>query len=392
MRRGSRRAVNLRMRSRPFKLLVDARCVRAARTGVGNGIFRQLQGIERLFAAGEITPDQWQVSAIRFAPDLDVADFGERWRLLPHIRPIDSAADPEAHPAGDIWLQRDLPRLAARMGADALYSPAYAGPWGRGSCPQILFVHDDLVWSQASSYPLKFRLYLGATMRMSARAASLVLFPSRDAARRCLPRLGIPARRARVVWHGLDEAIFHPAPRPPAREPVGLYVASAERRKNHEVLVRAAAAGFSGRLRFVGFSPRATERLAELHALGASNRWEVVPGRSESEVAEELRRAAFAVQPSLGEGFGLPMIEAMACGTPLIAADIPVLREVGGDAPWYVAPHDAEAWRRAMDAALAGGAAVEERVARGIERAKVFTLEAAARRLLRAVRGAAARR
>jgi glycosyltransferase involved in cell wall biosynthesis len=108
-------------------------------------------------------------------------------------------------------------------------------------------------------------------------------------------------------------------------------------------------------------------------------------------VAVELYRAAEAfAYPSLAEGFGLPVAEAMACGVPVVASDIESLREVAGDAAIFVPPGDAAAFAREIERALEDDAARDMLREAGPRRAALFTWEDAAERTARVLAEAAA--
>ena len=115
-----------------------------------------------------------------------------------------------------------------------------------------------------------------------------------------------------------------------------------------------------------------------------------LPGYASRALAADLYRAAEAfVYPSLAEGFGLPVAEAMACGTPVVAADIEALREVAGDAALYAPPRDVALLDRAIEQALEDEEARERLRAAGPPRAALFTWEAAAERTAAALSRAA---
>lgn len=329
-------------------LLIDARCVRPHGTGVGNSVLRHLEGIDRLKAAGETA--RWRVSVLRDARCLNDPLFRERWAPFRNIHFIETPADYTSHPGGDVWQQAWLPRLLERMGADVVYSPAYVGPVYTRRARRVVMLHDDLVWSEPGSYPLKFRLYMQIMARLSAKSAHCVLFPSEDARRLCSERLGLSPARTGVVPNAVDFDIFRPD-KSVKREPVVLYVASPEQRKNHEVLVRAMKGMKGVRLRLIGIS-KDHPRIAELRAIDPARELEIVPHATEEEIAAEMRRAAVYTHPSRGEGFGMPVAEALATGTPVICADIPVLREVAGDAALYRQTDDVKGWREAIEETL----------------------------------------
>ncbi|CAN5280334.1 N/A [soil metagenome] len=360
-------------------LVVDARTIRRAPTGIGNATFRQLRGIDRVIANGEVAG--WRVAAIRLASELEDPAFAELWKDFKKVELIDVAADPAKHPAGDYWQQVTFPALLKSMNADVVYSPAYAGPLRTDRTRRMVMLHDDLVWTQPSSYPLSFRYYIRTMARLSARGAHRVIFPSEDARERCTALLGLPRERTAAVHHGIDLDLFQPAP-VQGREKMIVCIASAERRKNHEVLLRALPMiSPDVRMVFVGFSSAAKDRLQELRAINNSNRWEIVSG-DEKSVSSYLRRAAIFALPSLGEGFGFPVIEAMASGTPCILSDIPVLHEVAGDTALYANPNDPAAWTKAINECLPAGAPAMARATAGLEYVRKYSLEACGRRLL----------
>ena len=149
-----------------------------------------------------------------------------------------------------------------------------------------------------------------------------------------------------------------------------LAVGAVQRRKNQRAAAEAARAVG---LPLVVVGPVKDEALAaELRAAGADLRGYV----AQEELVELYRGAACVVQPSRFEGFGLPVLEAMACGTPVVTVDEPALREVAGDAAVVVdEAHLAEGLRRAL-------AERDRLVAAGLERARIFSWRASAERTL----------
>jgi len=291
-------------------------------------VYRQLLGLDRLMAAG--AADGWRVTAIRQRSLLDNESFRARWANFRSVQVVDADADPSSHPANEIWQQVHLPRLLSEWRAEVVYSPAYVGPLRSGETRRVVMMHDDLIWTQPSSYPRSFRLYLGVMGRLCARNAHRVIFPSEDALERCAARLGLRRECCGVTPHGIDLDLFCHAPLE-GRDRVAVCVASAERRKNHEVLLRAQRFLRDVPLRLVGFNDGVGRRAGELKAANPEGRWDAIPTASEQDIRGELQRAGVFVLPSRGEGFGFPVIEAMACGTPMVLSDIKVLREVAGD-------------------------------------------------------------
>ena len=211
--------------------------------------------------------------------------------------------------------------------------------------------------------PARFpRAYLGGAARAPERAAyhrylgrlakaTLVVTPSQATADDVVALAGVDPTRLRVVPHGVPAA--SPAEGEVPAAPYVLFAGGLEPHKNAWCALEAAAQ-LRGRARLVMTGPwsrRGAERLSRrARAIAAADRVVLLgfvpPGRMTA-----LRRGASAtLVPSWAEGFGLPVVEAMAAGCPVIAADVPSLREAGGDAAVYLPPGDAAAWARTIDA------------------------------------------
>jgi glycosyltransferase involved in cell wall biosynthesis len=198
----------------------------------------------------------------------------------------------------------------------------------------------------------------------SARSAQIVVVPTEFVRDRVTELLGLEPRRVRVIGYGVDHTRFAPAGEP--REPFLLYPARSWPHKNHARLYEALALLRRERpeLRLVLTGGGDRGQLPD----GVIDRGQV----SADELVSLYRRAAALVFPSLYEGFGLPLLEAMACGCPVACSDIPTLVEVCGDAARTFAPGDPEAISTAVTAVLDDAAPWQ---ARGAERAAGFTWE-----------------
>ena len=243
-----------------------------------------------------------------------------------------------------------------------------------------------------------------AKTRRSALRAERVIVHSHSGAADVVACFGVEAERIAVVPLGVGPEFF-PEPPPtrdavrarlaPGREGFILFCGGLEPRKDVPTLLRAFARLPGGRERYrlvlMGGDGRASSDITALVvALGLS---EAVAFEGYLEVAQ--LRALYAaadlfVLPSLHEGFGLPILEAMACGTPVVAATTSSLPEVVGDAGLLVPPGDPDALAAAMTRVLEDADLAADLKQRGLNRAKLFTWEATAAKTLAVYRAVAA--
>ena len=282
-------------------------------------------------------------------------------------------------------------RLARRLAGDGVFhavQPALVPP-GRTvvTCHDLIpacFPADYLAGPGRAAQALAYRRYLRRLPR-----ARLVLAPSAETAADVARLAGVDPARVRVVPWGVPEPAA-PQGEPPAG-PYVLYAGAIEPHKNAAVVVEAIARAAPGiGLVMAGpWSARREQRLRDRAVrAGAAGRVRWLGMLSAGRLAA-LRSGAVAVLvPSRKEGFGLPVLEAMSAGVPVLASDTPALREVGGDAASYLPPDDPGAWADAISAAA--GLSAEERSRRaraGRERAGSFTWERTAEALLRRLPG-----
>ncbi len=263
-----------------------------------------------------------------------------------------------------------LPRALRRLRAELCHTQ-YALPL-RAPCPCVVTVHDVSFARDPALMGRKDRLVFRRVVPRAVRGAARVLTVSERTKRDLIELYDVPAEKVVVTPNGVDPA-FTPATTPRDTVSQGSYVLSVGaiqvRKSQLAALEGAAAAG----LPLVVAGPEKDAALAaELRRRGAR-----LEGYVEGERLVELYRgAACLVQASRLEGFGLPVLEAMACGTPVVAVPEPALREVAGDAAVFV-PEErlAEGIRQAV-------AERDRLVAAGLERARGFTWRASAERTL----------
>jgi glycosyltransferase involved in cell wall biosynthesis len=287
------------------------------------------------------------------------------------------------------WEQAGLPRLLRGLDVDVHHGPHYTMP-ERAVLPKVVTVHDLTFfdhpeWHQRAKGP-----FFRRAIRVAAARAQAVVCVSGVTAARLEERLA-PEAAVTVIPHGVDHARFRPDGDDdgPAldglgvREPYVAFLGTLEPRKDVPTLVRAfdrLAAGYPGLSLVIGGldgwgAAAVDEAIARAAHAGRVRRLGYVP---EPAVPALLRRAAVVAYPSLDEGFGLPALEALACGAPLVTTAGTAMAEVTGDAALLVAPGAELELAEALEAAVAGGAEVDRRCRSGMEAAARFTWEASA--------------
>lgn len=286
-----------------------------------------------------------------------------------------------------------LPYAAMRARVDLLHTLASPTPvlW-RGTA--AMTVHDATPWLHPDAAGTR---WYARPLYPQAIARAAAIFTVSEAAREDLVRAaGAPRERVFVTPNGVDPAFFELRPPQGPRAPYLLAVGTFEPRKNLPVLLDAfRSLRRDGRdLQLVVAGRQAFTQLLPLGDLAPHVRLTGVV--SDEELRSLYAGAACFVLPSLHEGFGLPLAEAMAAGVPAVASDIPALREVGGEAVRYADPRDPAGLADALRAALDDREGSQLRVAAGRGRARRFRWEETASATLavyrRVLRDAARRR
>ena len=260
-------------------------------------------------------------------------------------------------------------RLRSLLGkVDIVHYPLTV-PVPRPAGPHVITLLDVQHLDLPELFPRGERLFRKLAYDRAARKATEVIVISEFVRGRVIERLGLDPERVHAVWLGVDHERFTPGP-DIEREPLLLYPARPWPHKNHARLFEA----------FARIRRNRPELRLVLTGVGhdASSLPEGVEARSVSgaELVELYRKAACLVFPSLYEGFGLPPVEAMACGCPVAAAAAGSLPEVCGEAAVLFDPLDPEAIAAGVEEALVRS---EELSQRGVERAAIFTWEKTAR-------------
>lgn len=243
--------------------------------------------------------------------------------------------------------------------------------------------HDLFVMTGEYSTP-EFRARFTAQARDAAARADLIIAVSAFTKSQVVSLLGVPESRVRVVHHGTRALAFPEA----SREKVILNVGAIQKRKNIARLVEAfETLDAEWRLVLAGSAGYGAEAIMErIERSPARTRIAVLGYVTPDDLAAWYRRSAIFAFPSLDEGFGMPLLEAMAAGTPVLTSNCSALPEVAGDAALLVAPDDTDALTGALQD-LTGNTELRRDLAqRGICRVRSFTWEQAVHKTWQAYR------
>ncbi len=282
------------------------------------------------------------------APEDNLVQLGGRW---------DVAA--RTAPARIVWEQTVLPAKMQRLRLDVMHGPVNSLP-AATRVPRVVTIHDLAFLRIPDHVPAARRAWLSGAIRHSARAADAIIAVSQQTANDLVAWLGIDDAKVRVVplaaapsirrLTGSEPRVFrmkHGIDRPYI-----LAVGTLEPRKNLPMLLRAFASikdDIPHRLVVAGPEGWLTGGLHEtIRDLALGDRLLMTGFVSDAELGGWYSTADLVAVPSWYEGFGLPLLEAMTCGTPVLASGVSALPEVGGGAARYVEPADQKAWSIAM--------------------------------------------
>ena len=320
------------------RVLVDATAVPADRGGVG-------RYVDGLVGALGLTGTPLAIVCQR----ADAERFG---KLAPDARVVAGPAPIAHRPARLAWEQTGLPMVANQVEAQVVHSPHYTLPLRVGR-PVVVTIHDATFFTEPAMHTAVKGTFFRSATRTALRRATRTVVPSKATRDELIRVLDADATVIDVAYHGVDQATFH-IPNDAEKERVqarlGLlgqtyiaFLSTLEPRKNVPGLVRGWVQACAGR----------DDAPALVLAGGAG--WDDEIDRAIAEVPAGLRvlrpgylrftdlpgylgGATIVAYPSHGEGFGLPVLEAMACGAPVLTTPRLSLPEVGGDAVAYTEP------------------------------------------------------
>jgi glycosyltransferase involved in cell wall biosynthesis len=293
--------------------------------------------------------------------------------------------------AGDVfWTQACLPALLWKRGSDLLHAPAFIAPVV-SPCPVVTTIHDVTYLLYPSHFARWWTTYLKFVMPPAVRSAAAIICGSENSKRDIVKAYGIGWDRVRVVPYGVDHARFNPAATLDhhwaqalgIRDGYVLHVGTFSYRKNIPTLLHAVAhlraRGKWGDRQVVlagaqNLSLKGAQEVFEtIRELDLSSSVVLTGHMPDEHVPGLYAHASLLVMPSLYEGFGFPVVEAMAAGTPVVCSNTSCLPEVAGDAAILFSPHDPYALARVMEDLIQNRSLAEELRRKGIEQARQFT-------------------
>jgi len=355
-------------------IFINGRFLTKAVTGVQRYAFELLSGFDLLLEAAEFSG----INLVCLAPPN--LESSPAWKNI-ELRKV-------GRNQGNLWEQIDLP---SHLAGQLLFSPANTGPFYVSN--QVLTFHDASVFAVPKAYSLAFRAKYWFIFRNLVRTARLILTDSHFSQRELARYLTVPSERFLVIPLGGDhfQAI---QPDLTILQKYGLVsgtyfltVASQSRHKNFDCVLEAARLvksevsflAVGGNFRQV-FHPKGrleTKRLpSQVQALGYVN---------DNQLKALYENAAGYIFPSLYEGFGLPVLEAMYCGCPVLCSKAASLPEVGGEAALYFDPLDARSLAAAVDQLLTYPTLKLDLQQKGLEQAARFTWNKTACETLKAL-------
>lgn len=366
-----------------MRVLLDASAVPESPVGAGVYVLRLT---EALAARPEV-----ELHLLTRRSDAD------RWRDQGEVH----ALVPERRPTRLAWEQVAAARLVDRVRPDVWHGPHYTLPL-RVSVPRVVTIHDCTFFDHPEWHERSKVVFFRRMIRASVRHARVIVCVSHHTADRVRALLH-PSAPVVVAPHGVDHDRFRPEGDAPADEdllrsvgasaPFLAYAGLLEPRKDIPTLIDAFAKLAATRpdLRLVlaggdGWGADAVRDAVRNSGVATAI---VRPGYVRDDVLPALfRRAAAVAYPSLDEGFGLPVLEALACGAPVVTTAGTAMEEVAGDAAELVLPGDASALAAGLARVLDDTDRARELRIRGPKRAREFTWAASAQTHLDAYRAA----
>lgn len=368
-----------------MRIGIDARSVLKQRTGVGNYTYNLIENLSQIDRENQYVLFYSHHKNVRSAiPKFDNPNFQSKFIRFPNKL------------LNLMWGTLRIPKIDWLVGeVDLYHSPNYnLNMLGKGK--SLMTIHDLNFFTYRKYSISSARWHYAFKIKSYAHQVDAITVVSESTKREVLKYMEVPGEKVHVVYNGYSPS-FRPLEESENTQKVLekykiegdfiLYVGTLEPRKNIEGLIRAyhqckakddfllVLAGGKG------WKYKHIFRLVE--ELKLENRVVFTWYVPDSDLPVLYNQASLFVYPSFYEGFGIPPLEAMACGLPVIVSNTTSIPEVVGDAGVYVDPHDVEQISRSIDTVLSDEQLRKGMIGRGLERARLFSWEKTAREILR---------
>ncbi|MFC2054636.1 glycosyltransferase family 4 protein [Chloroflexota bacterium] len=366
-----------------MRIGIDATALPPQPGGAGNYIIQLIRSLASLETDSHFTVFAYQSGYGLFdvptSPQLD-------WFLFPDKSPARRL----------LWEQTTLPRLVRRSNVALLHSLHYTKPLSL-SCASVVTFHDMTFFLYPHLHTRSKRIFFPTAIRLSARLADALIAVSENTKKDAVRLLGVPGDKITAIPHGVGEE-FHPITDTRLLEDIRrkyslpqdfiLNVGVVEPRKNLTLLLksyqRLHSQGISLPLVIVGGLGWMYEDVFRLvESLGIKEQVHFTGYVSSHDLPIVYNLSRVFVYPSIYEGFGLPPLEAMACGTPVITTAVSSMPEHVGDAGILIPPQDEKALTNALQKLINDSTIQEELSSKGPERASQFTWKRTAQETLK---------
>ena len=290
-----------------------------------------------------------------------------------------------------LWMHAGLPGVLWKRGFDLLHAPAFVAPVA-APCPIIITIHDITYRLYPEHFASWWVHYMNSVMPAASKSAAAIICGSVHSKRDIMKAYGLCGNKIHVIQYGVDHERFQPGTTLDSewarslgiRDGYLLHVGLFVHRKNIPFLLRVIAHlrdnGHSKiQLVLAGVELTTVAGAAEIHKTIRDLELQenvVVTGHVPDRHMPGLyAQAKLLVMPSLYEGFGFPILESMASGTPVVASNTSSLPEVAGDAAILVSPTDEDAWAEAIESVLASPKIAAELRKKGFLRVRQFNWE-----------------
>lgn len=285
---------------------------------------------------------------------------------------------PLLHPLEPFWISVRIWRRSPRV----YFSPGFNPPLF-SSVPFVFTLHDLIHLEVPEEASLPKRAYYRLLVKPAARRAFRVLTVSEYSRQRILDWAGLAPEQVIVVGNGVDAAFGPVGRRHSPGYPYVLYFWNGKPHKNAGRLLEAFARLPDGQVRLLISSAPDLELRHQALRLGIAHRVVFAGGIPEAELPDYYRGALALAFPTLYEGFGLPALEAMACGAPVLTSNVTSLPEVVGDAAVLVDPYDVESIAEGLRRVVSDEQLRQDLRARGLVRAGQFSWDETGTRVRR---------